>query len=304
MIDVRPLAGDGDVALFLRLRNEIYPQRRLTREELEHARAGPWRWDAVARLDGAAVGVGSVGQHWVDPDGPVAFARVHVRADARGRGVGTALYRALSEEARAHGRTALYTVVPEEDEASTGYLGRRGYRRVLEMLQVALDLDAFVPRDDLSLGAGLRLAPLEPDLDDAVYEASREVEAALEVGEGEAMAPLDFEAWRRRQLPPQARRDLSFAALDGNVVAGYAILEDEGDGVGDHSMTGVRPGYRGRGIATALKHAQAAAAKAAGLRELRGANAVSNAAMRHVNAKLGYRRRLLLVHLRGPLLLG
>ncbi|HEY6031954.1 MAG TPA: GNAT family N-acetyltransferase, partial [Gaiellaceae bacterium] len=293
---------DDDVALFLRVRNEIYPQHPFSAAAFADARSQAWRLDLVALLDGEPAGVGSVGRHWVDPEGPVAYASVRVLRGSRRRGVGSELYRAVSEDAAAHGRSELYVTAPEEDEDTLAYLARRGYRRVLEMQEVALDLTAAPVRDESSLAPGLRLVPLEPELDRAVYEAAQEVDAGLEVGEGEAMAPRDFDDWRRRQLPAHVRRDLSFAALDGDVVAGYAILEQEDDGIGDHAMTGVRPAYRGRGIATALKSAQAAAARAAGFRELRGANVVANAAMRHVNAKLGYRQTSLHVHLRGPLL--
>jgi GNAT superfamily N-acetyltransferase len=302
VIEIRRVESDEDAGLFLRVRNEIHPARPFPAAAFADARTEPWRWDAVAWLDGRPVGVGSVGRHWPDPEGPIGFASVRVRADARRRGVGTALYRAASAEAREHGRAELYVVTPEEDEGTLGYLGRRGYRRVLEMLEVSLDLEAHEPGEP-DLG-GLRLAAIDEELDRAVYDAATEVEAELQVGEGESMVVRAFDDWRRRQLPAHARRDLSFAALDGDVVAGYAILEEEGEGIGAHAMTGVRPAYRGRGLATALKQAQAAAAKAAGLRELRGSNVVANAAMRRVNAKLGYRRRTLDVHLRGPLLLG
>ena len=53
-------------------------------------------------------------------------------------------------------------------------------------------------------------------------------------------------------------------------------------------MTGVRRAWRRRGIALALKQAQIDAAKAAGLRRLRTANAVQNP-MLLVNERLGFR---------------
>ena len=62
-----------------------------------------------------------------------------------------------------------------------------------------------------------------------------------------------------------------------------------------------RGGRAGRGIATALKQAQIAAARAAGVRYLRTQNDLANAAMRRVNERLGYERRFEWVHLGGPL---
>ncbi|MGZ4352609.1 MAG: GNAT family N-acetyltransferase, partial [Gaiellaceae bacterium] len=103
MIELRPVEGDGDVALFLRLRNEIYPQHPFSTAAFADARAQAWRLDLVALLDGEPAGVGSVGRHWVDPEGPVAYVSVRVLRGARRRGVGSALYGAVSAAAAEHG---------------------------------------------------------------------------------------------------------------------------------------------------------------------------------------------------------
>jgi GNAT superfamily N-acetyltransferase len=68
-------------------------------------------------------------------------------------------------------------------------------------------------------------------------------------------------------------------------------------------MTGTRRAWRRRGIALALKQAQIDAARSAGLRRLRTANAVQNP-MLLVNERLGFRRDVDWIHLRGPLLDG
>jgi GNAT superfamily N-acetyltransferase len=112
----------------------------------------------------------------------------------------------------------------------------------------------------------------------------------------------DFERWRADELPAHALRDCCFAALADGRVVGYATLHDAGRGVGLHAMTGVRRPWRGRGVAGALKSAQIAAARAAGLRELRTTTALANASMLHVNERLGYQRGVAWVHLRGLLL--
>lgn len=71
-------------------------------------------------------------------------------------------------------------------------------------------------------------------------------------------------------LGPELDRAVCEAALDGEVVPGYAILEESRPGVGDHAIAGVRRLYRG-------------------------------APMRRVNERLGYRETFRDVHLRGPL---
>ena len=89
-------------------------------------------------------------------------------------------------------------------------------------------------------------------------------------------------------------------ALDRGEVVGYAIVGDSSSGEPTHWMTGVRRDHRGRGIATALKSAQIAAAREAGVPVLRAQNDLANAAMRRVNEKLGYRPRSEFVYLARP----
>jgi mycothiol synthase len=135
---------------------------------------------------------------------------------------------------------------------------------------------------------------LETGMHQVAQEADPDVPAARPVRTG------SFERWRLRNLGPLAIRELSFAALEGDEVVGYAIVGRSRSGEPTHWMTGVRRDHRGRGIATALKSAQIAAAREAGVSVLRTQNDFANAAMRHVNEKLGYRPRMEFVHLARP----
>ena len=142
VIDVSAVESDDDASTYLRLRNEIHPRDPITDELFASMRGRPRRLDLVARLDGEPAGIGSAGEHWVDPDGPTGFVNVRVRRADRRRGVGSALLAALGEHARAVGWSDLYTVVPADDADSLAYLGERGWEPVLEMQGVALDLAA------------------------------------------------------------------------------------------------------------------------------------------------------------------
>ena len=66
-------------------------------------------------------------------------------------------------------------------------------------------------------------------------------------------------------------------------------------------MTAVRPAWRRRGIATAIKRATIAWAIDHGLEALETGNDETNAPMRAVNARLGYRPLPDVVGYRGPL---
>jgi predicted GNAT superfamily acetyltransferase len=101
---------------------------------------------------------------------------------------------------------------------------------------------------------------------------------------------------------PDALLDLSLVALDGGEAVGWSGLASTGeDGIAENQLTGVRPAWRGRGIATALKREQAWRARQAGLRWIETTNDEGNAPMRAVNARLGLEPLPAWLLLRGPL---
>jgi len=298
VIELRPLETDEDVDTYVDVRNRIHPDTPMTREQIRD-NPSEGRLDLVAYLDGRPVGAGSTARHFDDASSPTAYASARVLREHRRKGVGTAILARISEHARDDGRDRLYVVVRLDDEDSCSYFGKRGFDEALRMEEVVLDpaqSDAELPELP-----GLALVPLDESLDRAVYDAAREIE--LDLSSVLGVTVLDYDRWHARNLSPLADRACSFAALDGDVVVGYAILGHGGaDGIGDHWMTGVRRAYRGRGLARALKVAQIAAARERGFTELRTTNASDNLPMRRVNERLGYRATLTWLHLRGPLL--
>jgi mycothiol synthase len=88
-----------------------------------------------------------------------------------------------------------------------------------------------------------------------------------------------------------------------DLVVGYASLMfvPGSTTVAWHDMTAVRSGWRGRGIATALKRATIAWAIGHGLVALDTGNDEDNAAMRAVNERLGYVPLPDEITMRGPL---
>jgi RimJ/RimL family protein N-acetyltransferase len=133
------------------------------------------------------------------------------------------------------------------------------------------------------------------------------VEAFPDIPTGdEPVAALSLEDYRARDVERADVPPGAFAiALDERTgeAAGYANLRfmPGSTTVAWHDMTAVRPAYRGRGLALALKHATIAWAVGHGVRSLETGNDEHNAPMRAVNARLGYRPIPDSVGLQGPL---
>jgi mycothiol synthase len=299
-ITLRRVQGEEDIDVFLALRRAIDREHMPSPAQYrEHVKA-PGRVDLIAELGGEPVAAAFVERHGENVAGPVAWVSVRVLPEYRRRGVGTALFRELSGIARADGKSELVFSARHDDEDSLGYLGRRGFIEALRMRESILDLAS----SSTSYGPppGVELVPFAPELDEAVYDVALDVARDVPTAQ-ESFEIGSIDHWRADQLPATTLRGCSFVAVAEGELLGYAVLIEGEQGEGLHAMTGVRRAWRRRGIALALKQAQIDAAKAAGLRTLRTANAVQNP-MLLVNERLGFRRDVDWLHLRGPLLDG
>jgi mycothiol synthase len=299
-LTLRRVESEEDIDVFLALRRAIDPEHMPAPAQYREHVKTPGRVDLIAELDRAPVAAAFVERHGDNVDGPLAWVSVRVLAAQRRRGVGTALFRELSAIARADGKSELVFSSRHDDPDSLDYLGKRGFVEALRLRDSVLELadadTAFAPPPVVTV------VPFAAELDEAVYEVA--LDAARDVPTPQESFEIgSFERWRADQLPNGTLRECSFVAVAGDAPVGYAILTAGLKGEGLHCMTGVRRAWRRRGIALALKQAQIDAAKAAGLRRLRTTNAVQNPMLR-VNERLGYRRDVDWLHLRGPLLDG
>jgi mycothiol synthase len=296
-LDVARAADDRDLEAMIAVRASADPDRTPPRlENLRHHLASDSDLTyLVARLDGDPVGCGFV-RPW--PSGN-ADAHLVVVPHARRRGVGSALLADLSICARSVGSETLQGELRKDDADSRGYFERRGYRIVGGEEAVALDLrELEAPVLPSPPGIEIVSRAERPDILEALYPIGLE---AVEDIPGVDERPT-FEQWRAIDVDrPTRKPQLFFIALAGHEPIGYATMDDFGRDA-HHGLTAVKREWRRRGVATALKHAQIAAAKAAGFRRLVTGSEERNAPMRNLNAKLGYRPEpsLSTVVLRGP----
>jgi L-amino acid N-acyltransferase YncA len=300
VITIRAVENDADIDTFVEIRRRIQPDNPLPREVVVQDEQKPDHLGLIAELDGRPVGAASAGKFGGAPDGEFAFVTIRVVAEARRRGVGTALDLRCSQHARELGKSRLYAMARSDDEHSLGYFALRGFEELGRMQDVRLDLSTSVV--ERSATPGIEIAVMRAEDERGMYEAALEADA--DIPSAVPIRTGTFEQWRERQLSGMVLLELSFVALEEGRVVGYAILGRHSEGMADHWMTGVVRSARGRGVALALKQAQIAAAQDAGLKFLRTTNDLGNAPMLRVNEKLGYERKFEWAHLGGPLLGG
>src|SRR5437763_8008910 len=130
MIVVRTVETDEDIDTYVDVRNRVHPQTPIPREIVVDDHAGRHRLDLIAELDGEPVGAASADAYGGAPNGDLAFLSIRVVAEARRRGVGTALHRRASEHARVLGKSRFYVLARDVDADSLGYYHALGYREV------------------------------------------------------------------------------------------------------------------------------------------------------------------------------
>ncbi len=150
---------------------------------------------------------------------------------------------------------------------------------------------------------GVRIASRveEPDRLEEMYVVGVQADEDIPGSEG----VQTFEQWRSHEIDKPSRRpEFCFLALAGDEVVGYAALQIFGDEA-HHGLTATRRDWRRRGVATALKRAEIAAAKDAGFRRLVTESEERNQPMRRLNEQLGFvpSPELSMVVVRGPLAL-
>ena len=304
--EIRAVRTRGDREAFARVVLEVTPEHAFTVEEIEYDERLDKGGERVVVWHSAdPVACGGTGRiHHYAPGFDAWMAELAVRDGHRGRGLGTALYAHLSAAARAAGKSALHVLVTEASPEGLAWLERRGFREWERTRRVELDLASVDERIPESAG-GLEIVTLaqRPDLMPAVHAVALEAFGDIP-GSDEAHFAGSYEEWIARSVAaPGIPRDGFFVALADGAVAGYASLEIPGahPRIAWHDMTAVARAHRGRGVATTLKRATIAWAKAAGLERLQTENNIDNAAMRAVNAHLGYQPMPDEVVLRGPL---
>ena len=289
MIEIRRAETDADLEVWRRVRMAVLPNERAQSVEELRQTETPERLLLLAELDGEVAGSGVAGRS--DLGG--GFVAPRVLPEARRRGVGSALLRALESHVGGLGFAEASSLV--DDPGSLAFAERFGFREVGRQVELVRPIRADEPAPRIPAGVELVSLAERPDLFRRTYE-----ELALQAFEDIRRITISAEDWERDWITwPEG----SFVALAGDEIVGCAGLLRDADHPdrAENSLTAVRRDWRGRGVAEALKQAVIAWAAANGLLEVYTWTQTGNEAMQGLNEKLGYRPRAISITVRGPI---
>ena len=301
-VSIRRASSRDDERLSLDISNAVWPLFAFSMDDVDSFKQAVIAYgDYVAFIDHEPAGSGFVAIRPSRPD--VGTAMITVLPGRRRRGVGTGLYRAISDWCAEQGIGTLEAEAEADDSESVGFASHRGFVAVEQTGRMVLDL-ADVEPPPIEAPAGIDIVTWAdlPAAARGMYEVASEGYLDIPGNEDDEME--SFEDWLTHDMRgPGDRPEATFVALAGHDVVGYAklFLTDARPSVGVHDMTAVRRTWRGKGVAGALKRAQIAWAKQQGLRTLTTGNELRNGPIRQLNRRLGYREAPGRVLMRGPL---
>ena len=299
------VAGTADLPAVAALMYEVAPEMALTADELAHDDTlTPGGRRFVAEVDGALAGVGVASTFYArEPEFEGSWTTLQVREAYRGRGIGGALLARMADHAAVLGKRSLHMWTSEARPEAGPWLARRGFAEHERAKYVALPLAGLdPPAVDPPAGVEITTLAARPELAEGIYAAALEAEA--DMPSADPFVAVSIEQWRTFAIDrPDLPHEGCAVALAGDEVVGWASigLPAAHPGLGYHNRTGVRRAWRGRGVAAALKRATIAWAIAGGLELLETENDESNAPMRAINRRLGYRPLPDRVLMRAPL---
>lgn len=287
-VTVRPATVE-DADAMAALRRVVFPyklmpaamvRRSITRHQPEERSLA-----MVAEAGGSIVGWGTARLNiWTSVAGQSNIS-VLVDPEHRGHGIGSALVECFHDHLGAAG-AARTQVFARQDSAA--FAQRRGYEVTRTMHYAGVPLTDLPPQPDAPAGVRVHAyddAELDPH---AVYTAEM-LASADEPGDA-PLDSIDYDRWLTDFWnDPSIDRTLSTAAVSGDEVLAFTIVETDGERLWS-AFSGTVPQHRGRGLSKLVKSAALHRAAAHGVSRAFTSNDDRNGPMLAVNDWLGYRR--------------
>ena len=283
---IREVSPERDAEGIVALIRASSPTAVITPESWRHrtatvpGRAHLQGW--VAEEAGLIVGYVHAFLNFFTEGSTTAYVMLDVRASHRRGGLGSELYELADVHARAHGATSFLTTF-DENEPGVAFARGRGFREVRAETNSSVDPRTVIER------------PL-PEVDLLVFEDAEPVhiytvdlEATRDIPSTEPMNVMPYDDWRQHVLEhPLFAAQGSFVAMVDGVAAAVSLILVDDNGRATSMFTGTLRGYRGRGLALAVKLGSIEWAAGHGVTRLFTTNDERNAPMLAINHRLGF----------------
>ena len=299
-IEVRQVLGYDDLSRWVATRDEIGPDvatvemtALLRATEVEHV-------DLLALEDGEPVGTAFISGDPRSAESRKPYIEVSVPDRHRGKGVGSALLRAVREHAQLLGHVGLRCSARADKPSSVEFLEREGFTVTKRTSELALPLDAAPDRvPEPPDGVEIQWLGDRPELLSGMYAVASE--AAAQRPDFAAGFVRSEPEWQMYELgSPHVRFDLTALGMADSVVRGYAIAQDvPGEPTVYHRAMALAPEWQDRGLGEALVAAQMRRARDAGVAAL--VVLPWDDALERFFAGLGYEPRTTWLELEAPL---
>ncbi|HUG47234.1 MAG TPA: GNAT family N-acetyltransferase [Candidatus Limnocylindria bacterium] len=214
--------------------------------------------------------------------------------DRRREGIGSRLLGELSAAATGSA-DEIATRVAEESEAGVFFARARGFVERYRLYEFVLDLETYVDVEPLSTDLdrlGIQLTTLaahdSEELRRDLYALF--IETVADVPTPDPPPATSYEQWEAEMFGLSTGDEISVLATHEQRPVAICHLSVSGETAWTE-YTGVARGYRGRGLALAVKREGIRLAHQRGVRFIRTENDTLNRAMIAINERLGFRRR-------------
>jgi len=227
---------------------------------------------------------------------------IEVSPEWHRQGAGNILYAVLMKELAEEGAEVATSLVLSTSAAGIMFVRNRGSVEKRRTIESRLELDAFDPAKfsgsvESVKKTGIEVTSLSSELS-RIPSCGRLLKDLEDSGAADvpgliADSPMDYHDYEIVILDnPNVIWEGSFVAREGDRYLGSSTLLRSGEeGLVGQGFTVVRPEYRGKGIAQAVKVKAAAWAKSKGLKYIRTHNDAENAPMLAINRKIGFAKR-------------